>query len=238
MHVLRKDLWANFIAQLACAVWWFHPLVWMLSRQLRNCQETACDDAVLFSGFEPATYAEALLAVAQTSTLNPSSRMPHDNSNEPENENHAPAGSQRRAHHFTRKPSSNRRRLCRRSCRYRHSESAKKQRSESDQVYKVGGDVTSPRVIYKVDPAYTEEARHAKIAGTVMLSIVIGADGLAHDINIVKSLDPGLDRKAAEASNSGTSRPARSTASLLPCRPPSRSISSCCDCIPCDAEGS
>ena len=32
-----------------------------------------------------------------------------------------------------------------------------------------------------------------------MLSVVIGTDGLAHDISIVKSLDAGLDRKAAEA---------------------------------------
>ena len=39
-------------------------------RQLRDCQETACDDAVLFSGFEPPTYAEPLLAVAQTPTPN------------------------------------------------------------------------------------------------------------------------------------------------------------------------
>ena len=66
-HIRRNDLWANFAAQLACAMWWFHPMVWMLSHQLRDTQETACDDAVLFSGFEPATYAEALLAVAQTS---------------------------------------------------------------------------------------------------------------------------------------------------------------------------
>ena len=54
-------------------------------------------------------------------------------------------------------------------------------------------------MIYKVDPAYTEEARQQKIAGTTQLSVVIGTDGLAHDINISKSLDPGLDRQAAEA---------------------------------------
>ncbi len=32
-----------------------------------------------------------------------------------------------------------------------------------------------------------------------MLSVVVGTDGLAHDISIVKSLDPGLDRQAAMA---------------------------------------
>ncbi len=74
-----------------------------------------------------------------------------------------------------------------------------KSNAQSDQVYKVGGDVTSPRILYRVDPAYTEEARSAKLRGTVMLKMVIGADGMAHDISVVKSLDPGLDRKAAEA---------------------------------------
>lgn len=54
-------------------------------------------------------------------------------------------------------------------------------------------------MIYKVEPAYTEEARKAKIDGSVLLSLVIGADGLAHDISILKSLDSGLDRSAAEA---------------------------------------
>ena len=72
-------------------------------------------------------------------------------------------------------------------------------KAQSDQVYKVGGDVTSPSVLYKVDPAYTEEASQAKIVGTVVLNMVIGTDGLAHDISVVKSLDPGLDRTAAEA---------------------------------------
>ena len=71
--------------------------------------------------------------------------------------------------------------------------------AQSDQPYKIGGDVLSPRVIYRVDPMYTEEARSAKLAGTVMLSVVVGTDGLAHDINVMKSLDPGLDQSAADA---------------------------------------
>jgi TonB family protein len=66
-------------------------------------------------------------------------------------------------------------------------------------VYKVGVDVSSPRVLYRVDPQYTEEARADKISGSVMLSIVVGPDGHAYDINVVKSLDPGLDRNAALA---------------------------------------
>jgi TonB family protein len=69
----------------------------------------------------------------------------------------------------------------------------------AQEVHKIGDGVSQPRVIYKVDPQYTEDARRDKIAGPVTLSLVVGADGLAHDISIVQPLDPGLDVKAAEA---------------------------------------
>ncbi len=45
----------------------------------------------------------------------------------------------------------------------------------------------------KFDPEYTQEAQDAKYEGTVLLSVVIGTDGVAHDINIVKALGMGLD---------------------------------------------
>jgi TonB family protein len=68
-----------------------------------------------------------------------------------------------------------------------------------EQVFKVGDGVSAPKVLSKVDPAYTDEAQAAKVEGTVLLSMVIGTDGKAHDINVLKYLDPGLDVRAAEA---------------------------------------
>ncbi|HEX4136957.1 MAG TPA: energy transducer TonB [Bryobacteraceae bacterium] len=70
---------------------------------------------------------------------------------------------------------------------------------KSEKVYKVGDGVTSPRPLYQVEPQYTEEARAEKISGSVQLSMVIGTDGLAHDISVIKGLNAGLDRNAAEA---------------------------------------
>jgi TonB family protein len=66
-------------------------------------------------------------------------------------------------------------------------------------VYRVGGNVSAPRVISRTDPAYTDEASAAKVEGTVLLSVVIGTDGVAHDINVVKGVGSGLDEKAVEA---------------------------------------
>ena len=67
------------------------------------------------------------------------------------------------------------------------------------QVYKIGGDVSAPRVVYKVEPQYTEDARNAKISGTVLLSIVVDAAGNPGNIQVVRGLDPGLDKNAIAA---------------------------------------
>lgn len=66
-------------------------------------------------------------------------------------------------------------------------------------VFSVGNGTTPPSVLSKVDPEYSEEARAAKYSGSVMLSVVVGTDGRADDINVVKSLGLGLDEKAVEA---------------------------------------
>ena len=66
-------------------------------------------------------------------------------------------------------------------------------------VYRIGGGVTAPRVLYAPDPEYSEEARKAKYQGTVVLWLVVGPDGRAHDIRVQSSLGMGLDEKAIEA---------------------------------------
>ena len=66
-------------------------------------------------------------------------------------------------------------------------------------VFKVGGGVTAPVVVVKVDPEYSEEARKAKFSGSVLLSIVVCTDGRACEIHVSRSLGMGLDEKAIEA---------------------------------------
>jgi TonB family protein len=66
-------------------------------------------------------------------------------------------------------------------------------------VFNVGNGVTSPVLVTKVDPEYSEEARKAKYSGSVTLSIVVNTDGKAEQIAVVKSLGMGLDEKAVEA---------------------------------------
>ena len=70
---------------------------------------------------------------------------------------------------------------------------------DTNGAYKVGGGVSAPRVQSRSDPEYTVQAKDAKVEGTVLLSVVVGTDGLAHYINVVKGIGNGLDEKAVEA---------------------------------------
>src|SRR5262249_49068704 len=63
-------------------------------------------------------------------------------------------------------------------------------------IYRVGGGVSAPRVLYAPDPDYSDEARKAKYQGTVMLWLVVGADGRARNVKIARSLGMGLDERA------------------------------------------
>ena len=63
-HVKRRDWPGHRLADFACAVYWFHPLVWLTARRLRTESELACDDLVLASGVPAPDYARHLLEIA------------------------------------------------------------------------------------------------------------------------------------------------------------------------------
>ena len=49
------------------------------------------------------------------------------------------------------------------------------------------------------DPLYSEEARKTKMQGSVLLNVLVGADGRAKDIRVVRGLGMGLDENAIQA---------------------------------------
>jgi TonB family protein len=53
-------------------------------------------------------------------------------------------------------------------------------------IYRVGGDVTQPTVLNKVEVELTEQARAASISGTVTVQIEIRSDGMAHNIRVTR----------------------------------------------------
>ncbi|MBZ5565657.1 MAG: energy transducer TonB [Acidobacteriia bacterium] len=84
--------------------------------------------------------------------------------------------------------------------------------------FSVGGNVTAPVAIYKPEPAYSEEARKAKYQGTVVLWIVVDAQGNVIDERVVKPLGLGLDEKAIEAVKTWKFKPALRNGTPVPVR--------------------
>lgn len=65
-HIRRWDILAQTLCQIAIAVYWFHPLVWVTVRAMRAEREQACDDHVLAAGTRPSAYAHELLEIASS----------------------------------------------------------------------------------------------------------------------------------------------------------------------------
>jgi beta-lactamase regulating signal transducer with metallopeptidase domain len=65
MHIRRGDRRTLALAQLACAIYWFNPLMWYAAAALARERERACDDEVLRWGAKPSAYAGLLLDLAR-----------------------------------------------------------------------------------------------------------------------------------------------------------------------------
>jgi beta-lactamase regulating signal transducer with metallopeptidase domain len=65
-HVKRLDALTQLAGQLALAVFWFNPLVWIANRRMQLEREHACDDYVIRHGTAPSMYAEELLSMVRS----------------------------------------------------------------------------------------------------------------------------------------------------------------------------
>ncbi len=63
-HVKRWDLWINLLQRLTETVFFFHPLVWWLSRTISTEREICCDQLAIHATGKPMKYVETLAQVA------------------------------------------------------------------------------------------------------------------------------------------------------------------------------
>jgi TonB family protein len=75
-HIARADWLVHLFAQLACAVYWFHPMFWTAERALGRETELAADDEALGVGLEASQYAADMMEIVRASRLQISPRSP------------------------------------------------------------------------------------------------------------------------------------------------------------------
>lgn len=63
---------------------------------------------------------------------------------------------------------------------------------------RVGGDISEPKKVIDASPVYPDLARSARLAGKVILEVVIGPDGKVQSVKILQSV-PALDEAAVAA---------------------------------------
>ncbi|HYW44436.1 MAG TPA: energy transducer TonB [Bryobacteraceae bacterium] len=73
----------------------------------------------------------------------------------------------------------------------------------------IRGSATAPVVLFKLEPEYTEDARRARIQGTVILRIEVDTNGRPRNISVRQSLGLGLDEQAMDAVRHWKFRPGR-----------------------------
>jgi TonB family protein len=209
-HVQRRDwLWQAF-AQVMCAIFWFHPLVWLAAARLRLEAELATDDFVLMSGVEATQYAGELVNVA---------RRLHGRT-------HWDAVAMVRGGSLKSRIAAildSTRRRVRAECWEKAtifmvsaSLALALIACQNTHTYTIAEVTTPPRVKSKVEPSYTQAARDAKIRGKVILSLVVKPDGRADRIQVVQSLDKGLDRSAVESIGKWSFDPALKDGKAVP----------------------
>ena len=186
-HGKRYDIAWDLLGSLVVAFCWIQPFAWIALRELRREREWACDDLVLDLGLDRIEYAQTIYEFAAESSLQP-----------------AMAGSGRgnleeRMKHLL-NINAPRRKVTLLSVilatlglvamAFTLPMLSLAQDKEAKPYDK------APRLTYKIEPQYTDDARDRQVAGTVILKVTVRTNGGADDIAIVRSLDPDLDEQA------------------------------------------
>ncbi len=85
-----------------------------------------------------------------------------------------------------------------------------------ERVFRVGGGVTAPTLIKRVDPEYPDPAREALTQGTVVVQGIVQSDGALTVTGILRNLDPQLDRNALDAMKQWRFEPGRLRGTPVP----------------------
>jgi bla regulator protein blaR1 len=212
-HVRRRDNLAAAMHMVVEAIFWFHPLVWWLGARLVEERERACDEEVLRLGNQPEIYAESILKTCEFCVASPLECVSGVTG----------ADLKQRIVRIMTQRSADKLGFLKKlglvaislgavaapiaagliktpaATAQATTGSAGNHFADPQQIYHVGGDVSAPKLVYAPDPQFTERARRAKYQGVCVISTVVDAQGNPTQVQVVRPLGMGLDKKAVEA---------------------------------------
>jgi TonB family protein len=75
------------------------------------------------------------------------------------------------------------------------TQAEQRDRDRAANLRKIGGTVSAPVLMYEVEPKFSEDARKAKVAGTVLVSLIVDPSGLPQNVHVVRGIEIGPDGK-------------------------------------------
>jgi TonB family protein len=79
------------------------------------------------------------------------------------------------------------------------SQVAPQQNPDASGKYHVGDGVSPPKLLYLVDPEYTDQARHKRLQGKIVLSLTVDTKGKPQDVRVLHSLSETVGKKLQAA---------------------------------------
>jgi TonB family protein len=242
LHVARRDWLVNLFEELILAFFWFHPAVWWVMRSIRLAREQVVDSQVVALTGARKPYLHALLEIAAAPRAMPvpaplflvESQLVRRVASLVKEVRMskrrliaslvialavlvaaglfavrtfyltAPAGTPPAVNSAASGPAE--------PAAPPHPTT----KNDAAKVYTLGGDVTAPVPIYKPEPAYTKEAKAAKLEGTDVLLIVVDASGSVADVELLRSVGKGLDESAMQTVRTWKFKPAMKKGKPVP----------------------
>ena len=81
---------------------------------------------------------------------------------------------------------------------------------------RVGGTVTQPRLLSKVDPQFSEQASKTGFSGAVLINFIVDTNGLPRNVHVLRGVGMGLDENAVAAVKQYTFSPAMEDGKPVP----------------------
>jgi TonB family protein len=90
------------------------------------------------------------------------------------------------------------------------------QEPQTIEPYRIGRGVSAPKILTRVEPEFTAEARQAGYQGIVLMELVVTAEGLPGQVKILSPLGFGLDEAAVNAVNKWRFKPGEKDGKPVP----------------------